>query len=142
MVAGQVIDLMSEGRQVTLEQLKEMDEKKTGALIWAAVQIGCEIAGAPTQYREAAGLYARNVGLAFQIVDDILDQTADAAQLGKPIGSDAANDKATYVSLLGLERCQELAQQLTAGAVKALDVFDGDTSFLRSLAQSLAQRKK
>lgn len=142
MVGGQVIDLQNEGRQVSMEVLKEMDDKKTGALIRAACLMGCVLAGAPESQMRAAYVYAECIGLAFQIVDDILDVTADSIELGKPTGSDLENQKSTYVSLLGLNHSRELVQELTDKALGALDHFPTDTAFLKELAQTLAVRKK
>lgn len=103
MIGGQVIDLMSEGKTIDIETLRTMDRLKTGALIDAACRMGCVIAGAPREKLDAAGSYAAALGLAFQIVDDILDVTGSTEELGKPVGSDAENKKSTYVSLLGLD---------------------------------------
>ncbi|MCI9272827.1 MAG: polyprenyl synthetase family protein [Clostridiales bacterium] len=141
MVGGQVIDLQNEGKQVTADVIQQMDEKKTGALIVAAAQMGCVLAGADGNQTAAARTYARSVGLAFQIVDDILDVTSESAVLGKPAGSDLANQKFTYVSLLGLERSRELVEELTQQALSALNAFDEDTEFLSSLARKLAVRE-
>jgi geranylgeranyl diphosphate synthase type II len=141
MVGGQVIDLENEGKQVTVELLKQMDDKKTGALITAAAEIGCIAAGASEEKCRAAATYAEAVGLAFQIVDDILDVTAKTSDLGKPAGSDLANQKSTYVSIMGLEKSRELVRQLTEHAVNCLRVFGEDTAFLRELALYLAERK-
>lgn len=142
MVGGQVIDLMSEGRSISLETLKKMDEGKTGALILASAQMGCVLAGADDKQIQAAESYARAIGLAFQIVDDILDVTGDAQTLGKPIGSDSGNNKCTYVSLMGLENAEKTVEELTAAAVEALSGFDGEAGYLISLAKKLAARKK
>lgn len=142
MIGGQAIDLQNEGKQVGMDILKEMDDKKTGALIQAACQMGCILAGAPDEQLRAALVYAECIGLAFQIVDDILDVTADSAELGKPAGSDRENQKSTYVSLLGLEHSRELVMELTRNAVEALSAFPADTAFLKDLAESLAVRKK
>lgn len=141
MVGGQVIDLQNEGKQVSAEILQQMDEKKTGALILAAAEMGCVIAGADGNQIAAARTYARAIGLAFQIVDDILDVTADSEMLGKPVGSDRENNKSTYVSLLGLERSRNLVEELTLQARNALNAFDEDVSFLADLAVSLASRQ-
>ena len=142
MVGGQVIDLMSEGRSISLETLKKMDEGKTGALILASAQMGCVLAGADDKQIQAAESYARAIGLAFQIVDDILDVTGDAQTLGKPIGSDSGNNKCTYVSLMGLENAEKTVEELTAAAVEALSGFDGEAGYLIPLAKKLAARKK
>lgn len=142
MAGGQVIDLQHEGKPITAALLEEMDEKKTGALIMAAAQMGCIIAGAGEKEIAAAGAYSKALGLAFQIVDDILDVTADESELGKPVGSDLANRKSTYVSLLGMERSKALARELTDHAIAALSVFSGDTVFLAGLAENLFSRRK
>ncbi len=142
MIGGQMIDLESENRQVSAERLRIMDSKKTGALIRAACLLGCISAGANEACFEAAATYAEKIGLAFQIVDDMLDVTSDEATLGKPIGSDLENNKSTYVSLLGLEECRRLTAKLTDEAIDCLSVFEGDTGFLRDLALRLRDRNK
>lgn len=142
MVGGQCIDLDSEGKDVDLELLREMDEGKTVALISAACQMGCVAAGAGEDALENARSYAEGIGMAFQIRDDILDVLGDAAILGKNVGMDSARDKRNYVSLLGVEEAQRLVESFTAQAEKALDAFSGDTAFLRELARSLATRNK
>ena len=142
MVGGQCIDLDSEGKDVDLELLREMDQGKTVALISAACQMGCVAAGAEESLLEKARSYAEGVGMAFQIRDDILDVLGDAATLGKNVGMDSARDKRNYVSLLGVEEAQRLVETFTAQAEQALDGFEGDTVFLRELAQSLATRDK
>ena len=140
MLGGQIIDLESENKRVDESRLRIMDEKKTGALIKAACLAGCICAGADEAQMEAAAVYAENIGLVFQIVDDILDVTSDTATLGKPVGSDLENSKSTYVSLLGLEKCRALCQELTEKAVSALSGFPGDTSELREFALMLRDR--
>lgn len=142
MIAGQVIDLTHEGKAVDVATLEQMHKKKTGALITAAATIGCIVAGASEEKIALAREFAENLGLAFQIVDDILDVTADENSLGKPVGSDAANDKSTYVSLLGLERANSLAKELTDKAVAALEGFGADVRALRELAVSLSKRQR
>lgn len=142
MVGGQVIDLLSEGKQIPLETLRKMDEEKTGALILACAQMGCVLGGGKEKELEAAKQYAAAIGLAFQIVDDILDIEGDTATMGKQVGSDIANDKSTYVSILGMQQAKEFVQQLTQKAIDALDAFNGDTAYLKELAQYLACRKK
>ena len=141
MVGGQVIDLESEGKNVGIERLREMDRKKTGAIIKSACEMGCIIAGADENKIENARCFGENIGLAFQIKDDILDVTAEQEKLGKPVGSDLENEKSTYVSLLGIEKCSELVQSLTQEALKNLESFDGDSETLRKLALSLAERE-
>ena len=141
MVGGQVIDIEHESKNAPIEILREMDEKKTGALIKAACEMGCIVAGASDEQIAAAREYGGCIGIAFQIMDDILDVTATTQALGKPVGSDKDNDKSTYVSLLGIEKCRELVDELTKEAIDALDVFDADTSALVELAYSLAKRE-
>lgn len=142
MVGGQVIDLESENKAVTDEHLKIMDIKKTSALISAACQLGCISAGADEKYLKAAADYAENIGLAFQIVDDILDVTSDTETLGKPVGSDEQNKKSTYVSLLGIQKCREISRELTEKAVNSLSVFENDTDELKKFAFYLLNREK
>ena len=142
MVGGQVIDLSMEQKEVGIELVQLMEEKKTANLIEAACMMGCVVAGADEEQIAAAEQYAHAIGLAFQIVDDILDVTSTAEELGKPIGSDMENEKNTYMSLLGLDRCRALVKLLTAEAVEALTAFDGDTSELAAFAEKLANRKK
>ena len=142
MVGGQTIDLQSEGKEPDLETLRLMDEKKTACLIEAACIIGC-ICGKGTEAQiEAAERYAHAVGMAFQIVDDILDVTSTIDELGKPVGSDNENEKSTYVALMGVDRCRELVDEYTEDAIAALDAFKGDTTDLADFARALAARKK
>ena len=142
MVGGQTIDLLSEGKQPDLDTLRLMDEKKTACLIEAACVIGCLCGRGTEEQIAAAERYAHAVGLAFQIIDDILDVTSTTDELGKPAGSDNENQKSTYVALLGVDRCRALAAELTDEAVAALSAFDGDTSALAAFARALAERKK
>lgn len=142
MVGGQVIDLQSEGRPRLRTTLEQMDALKTGALIQVAAKMGCITAGADDVHIEAARQYAKKIGLAFQIVDDILDATADAFELGKPSGSDNQNDKSTYVRVLGLDKSHALASELTTQAKDALAVFADDAQDLLDLADWLRDRDK
>lgn len=141
MLGGQMIDLESEGKSVTVEHLKEMDAKKTGALIIAAAKLGCISAGATCEQEAAAETYASDIGLAFQIVDDMLDITSTTEELGKNVGSDMENEKSTYAALLGLDKCRSLCEELTEDAVRALDSFDGDTDELKNFAYYLLKRE-
>ena len=142
MVGGQVIDLSMEHKTVDIELVRLMEEKKTANLIEAACMMGCVVAGAEEEKIAAAERYAHAIGLAFQIVDDILDVTSTAEELGKPIGSDVDNEKNTFMSLLGIESCRETVEWLTEEAIDALNVFDGDTKDLADFAVALANRKK
>lgn len=140
MIGGQVIDLQNENNpEVTLETLQLLDSLKTGALIEAACVMGCIAAGADDEKIDAAREFAGKIGLAFQIKDDILDVTSSAEKLGKPIGSDEENGKSTYVSILGIEKCQKLVDELTDDAMKALDAFPNNST-LKEYAEYLAKR--
>ena len=142
MVGGQTIDLSIEHRSVGIDTVRSMEEKKTANLIEAACMMGCIAAGGTDEQIAAAERYAHSIGLAFQIVDDILDVTSTAEELGKPIGSDAGNEKNTFMSLWGLERCREAVDKLTNEAIEALGAFDGDTTQLADFAKKLANRRK
>lgn len=141
MAGGQAIDLASVGVQLGRDELERMHRLKTGALLRAAVRLGAW-AVREIEPRESAALdaYAAAIGLAFQVVDDILDAVADTATLGKTAGKDAAADKPTYVSLLGLEASQDLAQRLRADAHAALHALPGDTQRLAQLADFVVAR--
>ena len=140
MIGGQVLDIEAETRPISLEELKTLQSLKTGALIGAAASLGCILGGADGKKTEAAQEYARCIGLAFQIQDDILDIEGDEAVLGKPIGSDADNQKSTYPSLLGLDACKQMVHDLSRQAVEALEGAFEDTGILVPLAWSLAER--
>ena len=142
MCGGQAIDLDSVGLSLNLEQLEQMHQLKTGALLRASVVLGA-LAGADLSAEQLAALdaYAKAIGLAFQVVDDVLDATADSATLGKTAGKDAAANKPTYVSILGLEASRELAEKLRRDAHEALSPFGEKADRLRQLADLIVQRK-
>lgn len=142
MVGGQVIDLENENKQADLVSVTECNRKKTGALIKASCEMGCVCAGADDEKILAARKFGENIGIAFQIVDDILDVTSSDEELGKPVGSDVGNNKSTYVSLLGIDECKKRVDKLTDEALEALNCFDGDTYSLRELALKLSSRNK
>lgn len=141
MIGGQVIDLESENRSPALETVTEMYRKKTGALLAAGAKIGALLGGADEAMIEAAEEYAMSLGMAFQIVDDLLDQTGDSALLGKPVGSDEKNQKATYVSLVGTEQARCDAAAYTERAKAALAPFGGGAAALCELADYLIDRR-
>lgn len=141
MIAGQVMDLANEAKYVSVDEIKATDRLKTGEMIRVSALLGCIAAGAEEEKIKAAEKYCKNIGLAFQIVDDILDVTSDEATLGKPIGSDSENEKSTYVSLLGLEKSAQYAYELTERAKAALDIFGCEGEFLSELADKLSNRK-
>ncbi len=140
MIAGQVMDLENENKKVALDDVTHTDRLKTGELIMAAASMGCIAADADEERIRAARQYCADIGLAFQIVDDILDVTSSTEILGKPVGSDGENQKSTYVSLLGLEESKALANKLTERAKEALSVFGDEKEFLIMLADRLADR--
>ena len=141
MVGGQALDMAGEGHALALADVEELQRLKTGALIAAAAEMGCILAGGGAEARAAVRRYAEKLGLAFQIRDDMLDVEGDEATLGKPIGSDAENEKTTFVTLKGLEWCQDAVERLTREAQEALDVFP-EAGFLCWLAGELVARKK
>lgn len=142
MVGGQAADIINEGQQADAETLAYIHKHKTGALIHAAVRLGALFAGANEKELAALSRYAWNMGLAFQIRDDILDVTGQMEKLGKPVGSDLAQDKSTYVRMYGLEESQRKVEQLTAEAHAALDELSRDTTILHGIADLLAGRER
>ena len=142
MVGGQSIDLESENKKIDMATLQKMHLGKTGALFKAAIRSGAILAGANSNQLDALTIYAEKFGLAFQITDDILDVTGDEKNLGKPTGSDAKNNKSTYVSLTSLETAKNLAQKAVDDAVEALKDFGAEADFLRELVKYLIGRNK
>ena len=142
MIAGQIVDIESEGRSISYEELRYLHSKKTGALIKASVMAGAYIAGANEEELKAVERYSENIGLAFQITDDILDVTGNSSELGKNTGSDIQNDKSTYVSLFGIEKARLLAQDCLKDAVESLGNFDSQRRlFMEELARFVVMRK-
>ena len=147
MCGGQYGDTLEENRPRTLEELTAINDKKTGALLRAACMMGVAASMGRREVdascMDAARDYATNLGLAFQIRDDILDAVSTREELGKPIGSDAANQKSTFAALLGIPACEEKVRTYTELAKKALKGcgWTGETRFLLELADSLAVRK-
>lgn len=141
MVGGQVIDLQYENKKADEAVISKIHLLKTGALIESACLMGCIVAGADDTLLSAASKYARSIGLAFQLVDDVLDVTSTSEELGKPVNSDIENNKSTLVSIYGVDECMRRAKALTEEAVNALDVFEGDTTYLKEFAYKLISRK-
>ena len=139
MVGGQVLDLEGEGRSLNAEEITIIESLKTGCMIEAAARLGAIAAGASQAQEEAAAAYARKLGLAFQVRDDVLDVLGDEAEFGKPIGSDQANQKSTFVACKGLEACQKWIEELTTEAIDSLASYPG-REFLCGLARLLAGR--
>lgn len=142
MAGGQMLDLLGEGKRLSLDELRVLNEKKTGALLFNACECGAVLAGATAAQREAARLYGCELGIAFQITDDILDVVGDEATVGKEVRHDEKSAKATWPSLLGLEGARERAKKHCAAAEAAIKgVFSGpDADFLRETSQKLVNR--
>jgi len=142
MIGGQVVDIESEGTKPTLDTILYIHENKTAALIQAAMVVGAILAGADDEDVKKIESVAYDVGVAFQIKDDILDVTSTAEELGKPIGSDARNEKTTYVSLKGLEDAQKDVEQISRRALATLASCNGENEFLEALIEMLVERGK
>ncbi len=142
MLGGQAADVQAAGQPVDAETLAYIHRNKTGALIEAAMEVGALLAGASEADVRAIGRVAADVGMAFQICDDILDVTGSTAEIGKPAGSDARNQKTTYVTLYGLAAAQEEAARLHARAMETLRALPGENAFLEELIRRMATRKK
>jgi farnesyl diphosphate synthase len=140
MAGGQAIDLASVGKPLDLTELEFMHIHKTGALIRASVLLGAQCGSVSDPAAAALDRYAKCIGLAFQVVDDVLDAETPTATLGKTAGKDAANNKPTYVSLLGVARARELAQELRADAHAALADLGASAGRLRQLADFVVER--
>lgn len=141
MVGGQAMDLAAEHQALDIQTLTQLHRLKTGALIVAAVDAGAICAGAPMAQREQLTRFASQVGLAFQVVDDVLDATASSDELGKTAGKDEAASKSTYVSQLGIDGARQEAQRLLDDAVAALAPWGDDAAPLHALAQQMVQRR-
>ena len=140
MVGGQVVDMEAEEKPVDLPTLEYIHTRKTGALILAAIEVGALLGGATTEQRRALCCFGEAAGLAFQVVDDILDIVADEAQLGKDIGSDQQRGKATYPALLGLSGARERADDLYQRAISSLGIFGETARPLREIANYIVNR--
>ena len=138
---GQFLDMAGVGKTLTEAELTELQSRKTGSLLVAACQMGVHAAGGNQDFLEAAGAYGAALGAAFQIRDDMLDELAQEVELGKSVGSDKLTGKTTFMTLYGQEHCQQMVNQLTAYAKKALEIFP-DPGFLAELADELATRTK
>ncbi|HAC57165.1 MAG TPA: farnesyl-diphosphate synthase, partial [Rhodobiaceae bacterium] len=141
MVGGQMIDLASEGKTLDMVGITRLQQLKTGALISFCCEAGAVLGRASPEADHALHAYAHDMGLAYQIADDILDVEADAATLGKTAGKDAAAGKATFVSILGLERARAQARMLADQAIQHLDLFDERADLLRQAAHFVITRR-
>jgi len=140
LIAGQVVDLESTGRKQDLDGLEYIHSHKTGALFIAASELGALAAAGRSRDREAIALYAKNLGLAFQITDDLLDESGDPEVTGKDAGQD--RDKTTFTTLCGIEGARRLVDELIDAAVGCLATFRGRGAFLRALAEHVRERDR
>jgi geranylgeranyl diphosphate synthase, type II len=140
MVGGQVLDIESEGKNIPIEKLKKIHRLKTGALIAASVMSSLKLAKVDKDTYENMSAYAHKLGLAFQIIDDILDEVGDQEKLGKPVGGDKELNKATYVSFFGLEKARELAKEAGQSAVAYLDKVDLDVDHYKDFVEYIITR--
>jgi len=141
LIGGQVLDIESEGKQITGEQLESIHRAKTGAIIRCSVRLGAIIGGANERELDALTEYGEKAGLAFQVADDLLDETATSEELGKTAGKDAESHKATYTSLYGINGAKEMAANLCQEAIAAVKRVERETSILESIARFIVARK-
>ncbi len=141
LIGGQVLDLQFEGKPITRAQLEEIHRAKTGALIRCAVRVGAIIGGASEDELSAITEYGEKAGLSFQVVDDLLDETAASEELGKTAGKDAASQKATYTALYGIEGARQMAHRLCREAISAARRTRRDTSTLEAIARFIIERR-
>jgi geranylgeranyl diphosphate synthase type II len=142
MIQGQMLDMSSEGSQLTLSKLKSMHRLKTGALIEVSLKCGAELVNVNSSQSQLLESYAQYIGLAFQVTDDILNIEGDPAIMGKAVGTDKLRHKSTYPSLLGLEESKMFARKLIDSALQALGSFDQKAEPLRAIATYIVDRKK
>jgi len=141
MAGGQAIDLASVGKQLTQNELELMHRLKTGALLRTAVQIGAIAVNFNEQEKKSLDVFASALGLAFQVVDDVLDASSDSQTLGKTAGKDAAANKPTFVSLMGLDGAREFARQLHQEALDSLGIWGDNAELLRAIASKVVNRE-
>ena len=141
MIGGQVVDVESENKQIEKEKLDYIHMNKTAAMMVGCMRAGATIGGANSEQMEEITKYPKNIGLSFQIVDDILDIVGDEAKLGKKVGSDIENHKSTYPSLLGLDKSKEIAHNLIDEAKKSIEKLSDDVDFLKGLAEYIIDRE-
>jgi len=140
MIGGQVVDTLAANHEINADTLDYIHRHKTGALFRASVRAGAILGGATEEQLSALTRYAENLGLAFQIIDDILDVEGDAAKIGKPVGSDQKNNKATYPALYGIDVSRQRANQVANEALIALESFGHGADFLRSTINFIISR--
>jgi geranylgeranyl diphosphate synthase type II len=142
MIRGQMLDMASEGQHLTVDELKSMHALKTGALIEASLVCGALLADARKHQLEILKTYAQNIGLAFQVTDDILNVEGNPKEMGKAVGTDQLREKSTYPAILGLETSRQFAKNLVEKALQALEIFDKKAEPLRGLATYIIDRKR
>ena len=142
MIRGQMLDMASEGQHLTVNELKSMHALKTGALIEASLLCGALLADARKRQMKMLKTYARNIGLAFQVTDDILNVEGNPKEMGKAVGTDELREKSTYPAILGLETSRQFAKNLVEKALQALEIFDKKAEPLRGLATYIIDRKR
>ena len=141
MIGGQVVDIQSENKQISKERLDYIHNNKTAAIIVGCMRAGAIIGNATEEQLENITKYAKNIGLSFQIVDDILDIIGDESKLGKKVGSDIENQKSTYPSLIGLEESKKVAYELIKEAKNSIELIDSNSKFLNGLADYIIDRE-
>jgi geranylgeranyl diphosphate synthase type II len=142
MIQGQMLDISSEGRNLSIAELESMHQLKTGALITASLRCGAIIGGAGKHQAASLESYAKNIGLAFQVADDILNVEGDPDLMGKAAGTDKLREKSTYPSILGLRDSKQLAKKLVRNALQAIENFDKRSDALRAIATYIIERKR
>lgn len=142
MIAGEYVDTECEGKKITLNELEYIHRNKTGALLKLCVRMGAILGGANNKELESLTSYAENIGLAFQIKDDILSEEGDEKVLGKPVGNDKEMEKCTFISEYGLEKSKEILDKITKDAISELESFGDKAEFLKELALYIQNRNK
>jgi geranylgeranyl diphosphate synthase type II len=140
MIGGQVVDILGEGKEITAEELLYMHDKKTGELIRACILAGVILGGGSKEEEELLNTFGKKLGLAFQVKDDILDIIGDKNMLGKSTDSDKNNNKSNFISVYGLEKCNEICASLTEECINILNKLPRDTKKLKELTIFLLQR--
>jgi geranylgeranyl diphosphate synthase type II len=142
MIEGQMMDISYENKKISADQLEIMDSLKTGALIEASVKAGAILGNGSQKQVEQLNIYAKNIGLAFQITDDLLNVTGDPAVTGKATGTDVARNKSTYPALIGIQESERYAKKLVKNALNAIELFDNKSDPLRAVALYVIERKR
>ncbi len=141
LIGGQVLDMQAEGQPITGAQLESIHRRKTGALIRCSIRVGAILGGASEAELQALTVYGEKAGLAFQVADDLLDETATSEELGKTAGKDAASHKATYTALYGIHGAREMAERLCREAMASVRDIERDTESLESIARFIVERR-